>query len=122
MRISDWRSDVCSSDLGRVPGRRADSSMAGRPARPARPADRTHATPGGAGAHLGRTGLPADRGAAAMNRKQTFVLAGVALLLLLAGFGLGLWWAGETSATSPTTAPPGPAPGAPPVPYLSDPT
>src|SRR3546814_7078593 len=93
MRISDWRSDVCSSDLGRVPGRRADSSMAGRPARPARPADRTHATPGGAGAHLGRTGLPADRGAAAMNRKQTFVLAGVALLVLVAGVGLG--WRSE---------------------------
>src|SRR3546814_16282974 len=85
--------------------------MAGRPARPARPADRTHATPGGAGAHLGRTGLPADRGPAAMNRKQTFVLAGVALLVLLVRVGLGWWWAGATYGPSPPTHPAATAPG-----------
>src|SRR3546814_14390479 len=94
--------------------------MAGRPARPARPADRTHATPGGAGAHLGRTGLPADRGAAAMNRQQTFVLAGVALLVLVAGFGMGWWWAGETSATSPAHSAAAPAPGGRDVLYACD--
>src|SRR3546814_3716090 len=35
MRISDWSSDVCSSDLGSRPGWRQPPAARGRPCRPA---------------------------------------------------------------------------------------
>src|SRR3546814_15169970 len=56
-----------------------------------------------------------------MNRKQTCVLSGVALLVLVAGVGLGWWWAGETSATSPTNSAAAPAQGEREVLYWYDP-
>src|SRR3546814_16493075 len=62
MRISDWSSDVCSSDLLRAPGSRADHRLAAQPRR----AWSFWGLPGAAG--RSRPHLPAAPGARAPHR------------------------------------------------------
>src|SRR3546814_2504496 len=62
MRISDWSSDVCSSDLLRAPGSRADHRLAAQPRRPWS----FWGLPGAAG--RSRPHLPAAPGARAPHR------------------------------------------------------
>src|SRR3546814_15522111 len=73
MRISDWSSDVCSSDL-LLAGHLEEADVAGAP----------HV---GAAAELGRIGLAATRGIAAAHRQHAHL---VAVLLAEEGERAGL--------------------------------